>query len=97
MLDEYFSLFLYHRWTMITITACPRCMRIEILRRLGTMLLSSNFFWPIVPLPIFSFLLLKTALPGHSPSIQKEFQKAIELAKRRKEWAEEDNKAAESN
>lgn len=97
MLDEYFSLFVYHRATTITITACPRCMRLEILKRLGTMVLSSNLFWPIVPLPVFSLLLVKTVLPGHSPSIQREFKKAFELAKRRKEWAEEDNKAADSN
>ncbi len=90
LIDELFSLLFYHKWSMIDIIACPGCMRKNLIRRMIITIASSNFIWPLVPLPHYSYFLIHTLIPGHSKSICKEFEDAYKLALRRKKWADED-------
>jgi hypothetical protein len=91
--DEYFSIVLYHKWTMTDCLACPRCMQLHLLKRLGVTIFTANIAWPFFLLPHYSYLLALTFVPRHSKSIQKEFREAYQLALNRKKWAEEDHLA----
>ncbi|MFN8397944.1 MAG: hypothetical protein U0176_25225 [Bacteroidia bacterium] len=89
--DEFFSAIFKFKFTTMDYLACPRCMRSQLLKRLGGTIVSANFYWPFILLPHYSYLLALTAIPGHSRSVKREFTEAYRLALRRKAWAEADH------
>jgi hypothetical protein len=53
-------------WEIEPITACPRCMRWQILRHAAIGLITAHVLWPVVILIPCAIHFLLTFRPGHS-------------------------------
>ncbi len=69
LFNKLLFLMIYTQWQMVTYTCCPQCMRKHIANRSAATLITGNFIWPILALPLHGFHLYKSYQRGHSGSI----------------------------
>lgn len=69
LFNKLLFLMIYTQWQTVTYTCCPECMRRHILNRSAATLLTGNFLWPIVALPLHGYHLYKSYQPGHSKAV----------------------------
>lgn len=63
-------LIVHTRWQTVTYTCCPECMRKHIANRSAATLITGNFLWPILVLPLHGYHLYNSYQPGHSKAIR---------------------------
>ena len=90
VIETFFFMGIFAKWQMVTYTACPRCMRTYLLKRLLVNFFATNFLWPIMIVPPFLIQFARTFWRQHSRVLLQEYYDAYLLAMRRADWAEED-------
>lgn len=62
-------LMIFTQWQTAKYTCCPECMRKNIAKRTAITLITGNFLWPFLVLPLHGYHLYKSYQPGHSKGI----------------------------
>lgn len=60
LFNKLLFLMVYTRWQTVRYTCCPECMRKHIAEHSASTLLSANFLWPLLVLPIHGYHLYKS-------------------------------------
>lgn len=72
MFKECLFLICYTRWRMVTYTCCPDCMRKKILDEgvFTSKIITANFLWLVLILPIAIIQLFLCSQKGHSKEVR---------------------------